>query len=217
MSTLLERAWAEREEQVYPRLFGDLGPGIYPFSLADFTDVFKQDADPRWGTIGVFECSNSQGTFHYVTSGLTNPWDDDAPGPPDSDSGLGVEFVLNSTVRHPSIIKAVQRIGMYELLLAYDRYPGRERLSIGDRIPLGGPLVPGARVTHLVTAWPTQLPSEFSIQSGQAALVQLIGITPDELEFAKKFGSSALLEQLEQHGAHAVTDPFRGSIPLVEV
>lgn len=38
----LEEAWRIREEELYPKLFGGTGPGIFALDTQLFTDVFKQ-------------------------------------------------------------------------------------------------------------------------------------------------------------------------------
>ena len=78
-----EEVWAYREDTVYPRLFGPVGRGIFPLSHTIFTDVFKQEFDPRWLHFGVFEIppTKERDAWLYVTSGMSNAWEDEKPNP----------------------------------------------------------------------------------------------------------------------------------------
>ena len=93
--SLLEDAWEEREEVVYPEVFGDTGPGIYPLSNDVFEQLDAQSVDPRWLTHGVFQSppNDTRNTWVYVTSGMSNPWESDEL---QEYSGFGVEFVLET-------------------------------------------------------------------------------------------------------------------------
>jgi len=56
--SLLEDSWEQREEQVYPELFGGTGEGIYPLDASLFKNQFGIDSvDPRWLHFGVFKCA----------------------------------------------------------------------------------------------------------------------------------------------------------------
>jgi hypothetical protein len=212
----LERVWAFREEQIYPDLFGDLGNGIFTLDQETF-EVFKKDPDPRWLFTGVFESapSSRRPGWLYVSSGLSNPWEQDEPSQSsDEPSGLGVEFFLHTTERGPWAIRMLQRVAAFEILLAHDRYPGRERLAFGDRIPLRGPMVPQSEslLSHLLVAPPASIPKLFQLQSGWVELVQLVGITESEAEYGRENGLEPLLEILDRGGAYSVSNPWRQSL-----
>jgi len=212
----LERVWAHREDQVYPELFGNTGFGIFTLDAETF-GVFKQEPDPRWLFTGVFESepSSKHAGWVYVSSGLSNPWEQDGPAEsPDELSWLGVEFLLRSSQQGAWAIRIVQRIAAYEILLAHDRFPGRERLGFGDRIPLGGPMVPGSEglLTHLLVAPPADQQDVFQLESGCVDLIQLVGITEREAAFGKQNGLDPLLELLRSGGAYEITDPGRASL-----
>src|SRR5262245_917326 len=134
----LERVWAHREEQTYPELFGELGPGIFTLDATTFENVFEASPDPRWLFTGVFECRpcSKHTDCAYVAYGLSNPWHQDDPAhSPDQPSWLGIELVFRTTEQGPWAIRLVQRIAAYEFLLAHERFEGRGRLGFGDRIP----------------------------------------------------------------------------------
>ena len=212
----LERVWADREERIYPGLFGSLGAGIFPLDGETF-EVFKQDPDPRWLFTGVFESepSSKHTDWVYVSSGLSNPWEQDRPAESSDElSWLGVEFVLRSSEQGAWAIRLVQHIAAFEILLAHDRFPGRERLGFGDRIPLGGPMAPGNEglLTYLLVAPPADQQNVFQLESGCVDFVQLVGITEREAAFGKQNGLDPLLELLRSGGAYEITDPARASL-----
>jgi len=90
-----EAAWEHREEVVYRELFGEPeGQGIYVLTPAVFERRFGgRGIDPRWLHHGVlvYPPNDRSGSWKYVTSGLSNAWEDDLPNPHDI-SGLGTEF-----------------------------------------------------------------------------------------------------------------------------
>src|SRR5262245_35209430 len=77
-----ERVWARREDEVYRGLFGDLGGGVHTATIVHFARLQQSPRHPGWLHHGVFGCPPHGGRDHwiYVTSGLSNPWNLDAPG-----------------------------------------------------------------------------------------------------------------------------------------
>jgi hypothetical protein len=210
-----EDAWAFREEEIYPKLFGSPGPGIYPLGAELFTKVFRQDSyDPRWLTHGVFECAPTaqRQNWVYVSSGLSNAWTASSPDPNGS-SGLGCEFILQCPAQAPWAILLVQRMVAFQILLASNRFPGKGLLKEGDRIPLRSPINgAGSQLTSVLVAASPDFAGVQQLPSGHFEFFQFIGITEDEAEFARANGSQILLHQLMDHRAAPVTDPDRISI-----
>jgi hypothetical protein len=211
---VLERVWEYREEVLYRKLFSDLGHGIYPIPAAVFSEVFAQNPDPRWLHVGVFACPPSTGRefWTYVSSGLSNPWEQVSPvADVDSPSGLGVEFVFSTSAPGEWAIHLMHRVLAFELLLSHGRYPGREPLGIGDRIPLRGPIRPGtdSKLDWLLVCPPARLPGRHSLDSGYFVLFELVGATAREAAFAREKGLEALLERLEARRVRSLTDPAR--------
>ncbi len=206
-----EAVWQKREEQVYPELFGQIGQCIFPLSVSLFTETFKQDFDPRWLHCGVFEsppCDQHK-SWLYVTSGMSNAWEDEQPDA-DGPSGLGCEFVFESSVQGNWAILRIQQLMAFQILLAHDRYPGRDLLSSFDRIPLRGSITPEDSVlTHLMIAPPVGYPASFGLESGQVDLLAVVGISDAEAQFARDHDGAALLQILQQNNAFPVTDPTR--------
>ena len=212
----LERVWAHREDRIYPEIFGSLGSGIFTLNGGTF-DLLQQEPDPRWLFTGVFESepSSKHAGWIYVSSGLSNPWEQEGPAESSDElSWLGVEFLLRCTEQGAWAIRIVQRIAAYEILLAHDRFPGRERLSIGDRIPLGGPMGPQREglLTHLLVAPPAANQKRFQLESGCVDFIQLVGISEREAAFGRERGLDPLLEILRSGNAYEVTDPARASL-----
>jgi len=214
-SDWFEEAWAQREETIYPSLFGELGEGIFTLDADVFSKSFRQtEIDPRWLRLGVFESPPNahHASWLYVSSGLSNAWDDEQPDP-ESASGLGCEFVFESTVRGDWAIRLVQNLVAYQILLSCGRYPGQPLLGLHDRIPVGGALpVPGSKITKLMLVEPEPLLDSFRILSGRVTLLRIAGITEDEARFAKERGGDELLPLLHAADAIPITDPLRESV-----
>jgi len=212
--SLLDRAWAEREEDAYPALFGDLGPGIYPLDASLFAETFGQTAvDPRWLHYGVFRGAPGGGRRHwtFVTSGLSNPWEADEP---EERSGLGHEFILEAAVGPDWLLQRVQHVLAFQILLAHGRYPGRAPIAPYDRLPLRGSLDPagGSELTYLMACPPAEPRRSLRLVSGVFELYSLVGITEAEAAFARVEGGDRLEELLRGAGAFPVIDPGRPSV-----
>jgi hypothetical protein len=215
--SLLHRVWTQREVDVYPTLFGDLGPGVYPIPISVFTDAFRESPDPRWLHVGVFASPPNRTRDHalYVSSGLSNPWEDEVADT-STPSGLGVEYLFASRVSGDWAIEMMHRILAYDLLLSHERYPGQEPLNVGHRIPLGAPMVSGpaseSAVTRVLVGATSSLPSGFTLDSGPVRFLQLIGITDAEAAYGREHGDEALIRLLREHDAYDITDPTRRSL-----
>jgi hypothetical protein len=213
----LEEVWRLREQEVYPALFGPVGRGIFPLTLELFSRRFGQaDVDPRWLFLGVFEFppTAQRKSWLYVTSGYSNPWDQD-PAAYDSkaESGAGVEFTLAVSEQGDWAIETLQAMLAFDLLLAAGRFPNGQPLSLHDRIPLRGPLDGRAEceIRNLIMVEIEDGAGEFSLPSGKVLLVGFTGVTDSELAFAKAKGSPALIDRLRNGGHHPVTNPRRRS------
>src|SRR5215475_117616 len=110
-SDWFEKIWEYREEIIYPEFFGEL-EGIYALSGDIFLKTFGQETyDPRWLFYGVFISPPSvkRNSWLYVTSGMSNPWDDE-PSTSSDLSGLGCEFVFETVEKGEWAILLVQNI-----------------------------------------------------------------------------------------------------------
>jgi hypothetical protein len=214
----LETVWEMREEQVYPALFGPVRRGIFPVDQALFTGQFGQTSvDPRWLVHGVFEYAPTadRPSWLYVTSGLSNPWEQEPSGyDPGDVSGTGVEFILPVARQGDWAIRLLQQVLAFALLLEAGRFPGADPLAFGDRIPLGAPIdgQPSCRLRHLLVVEPETLARRFSLPSGEVTLMALTGISDEERDLAKTHSSAALIGMLRAAGQLAITDPTRASL-----
>jgi hypothetical protein len=104
-----EGVWADREESVFPRLFGPQPRGVFTLSPSIFLETFKQASfDPRWLHYGVFEFrpTSTRSSWLYVTSGMSNAWGDDEPHP-DGPSGFGCELEQGGD----NLVQILTRVG----------------------------------------------------------------------------------------------------------
>lgn len=214
----LEEVWRIREEEVYPALFGPTSRGTFPLRMEMFTGQFGQtEVDPRWLHYGVIEFAPtaSRRSWLYVTSGHSNPWEQSPEEyDPYSESGAGVEFTFATSEPGDWAIMALQSVLTLDILLSVGRFPGKESLSLHDRIPLRAPVNgdPTCVLRNLVLTKPEGIGSEFQLPSGKVLLVALTAISDDELKFAKETSSAALIDRLRVAGFHPTTDPQRRSI-----
>ncbi len=75
----VEEIWGIREEEIYPKLFGPVSRGIFPLTHELFSRFGGAEVDPRWLFLGVFEFAPTpeRASWLYVTSGYSNPSEDD--------------------------------------------------------------------------------------------------------------------------------------------
>ena len=205
--SLLEDAWEEREEVVYPEVFGDTGPGIYPLSNDVFEQLDAQSVDPRWLTHGVFQSppNDTRNTWVYVTSGMSNPWESDEP---QDYSGFGVEFVLETEQASTWAINVLHTLMAYNLMLASGQMGEPGLLDYGDRIPFAL----SEDIAAMVIAPPFQLPENIDIKSGRVDFLQIVGVTEAELTYAQETSSEALIEMLIEETGGLITAKQRKSV-----
>ncbi|MGA1341449.1 MAG: suppressor of fused domain protein [Hyphomonas sp.] len=214
----LEEVWRIREEEVFPTLFGQQARGIFALPLEMFTQQFGQsEIDPRWLHYGVFEFAPtiSRRSWLYLTSGHSNPWEQSpADYDPSGESGIGVEFTLATTEPGDWAIRTLQSMLAFDILLWAGRFPGKEYIGLGDRIPLRAPVNGDAQcaLRNLVMTEAEGIPDEFQLPSGKVILTGFTAITDAELSEAKQHGTPALVDRLRAAGFHPVNDPHRPSI-----
>lgn len=214
----LESVWTEREDVIYPKLFGSVSRGIFVLSIEMFAQTFGQsEVDPRWLTHGVIEFAPtaSRASWLYVTSGTSNPWEVAPEDYPRQEySGMGTELVLESDSQAEWPIVALQQLLAYNILLAHGRFGDIEALDYGARVPLGGP-VDGRSETllrFLVVTRASHYAASFQLPSGKVDLLHLVGVTESERDFAKVSSTHNLIELLAARGAGSVTDPRRTAV-----
>lgn len=210
-----EAAWAVREEEVYPSLFGSHDSTIAVLTAHLFQNTFKQESvDPRWLHSGVFEVppNSSRASWLYVSSGLSNAWEDGSPDPT-GPSGLGMEFVLQTPRREEWAIDRLAHVVAFQSLISGGKYPGRGLLDLYDRIPLRCPISgEPSELTWLTVGPPDGLPTSFQLPTGSVDILTIVGITETEAAHARAHGGDKLLEILRSGGAFPVTDAKRASL-----
>jgi hypothetical protein len=205
--SFLEESWEEREEKSYKEIFGDTGPGIFPLSNEIFDRMNAKGIDPRWLTHGVFKCppNGNRNTWAYVTSGMSNPWETEEA---EEYSGLGVEFLMETENEETWAIEVLQTLMAYNLLLAAGQMGDYPPLDYGHRVPLAL----SESIKAMMFAYPINFPANFSIKSGSVDLLQAVGITPSELEAAKRTSSEEIKEKLISNAGGLLTCKERASV-----
>jgi len=217
MQKWFEAQWSEREEKVYPQLFGDLGGGAWPAARATYERFQKEPAHPGWLHHVVFGCPPHGGRqgWLYVTSGLSNPWNLERPGrDPSGYSGLGFELAIELAAPAEFAPELLHNLMAYELLVAVGRYPESKLFEYGNRIPLRGSISPqfDSAIRWLLVEQPRHYPSAFELPAGRVDLFHLVGATDAEVDFAVQSGHEELVAILRRNSAHPVTDPARASL-----
>ena len=212
----LESVWELREEQLYPALFGDIARGVFVLEPNDFAQLGCGQVDPRWLHLGEFEMAPtpSRPSWVYVTSGGSTPWED-APDQydPEAYSWLGVEFLLETPEPADWAIHLLKRLFAFHVLSAHGHFGERPGITLGARIPIRAPLDRGSSALDSVIAVaPPWVAATQSLPSGKFDLVELVGVTGDELAFAKAEGTTALFERLVAAGVGTLTDVRRASV-----
>lgn len=208
----LEEIWEEREERIYPAMFGPLR-GIFTIPAWRFAR-FEAPPDPRWLTVGVFECAPTpaRSTWLYVTSGLSNPWDGEKD--PSEPSGYGCEFAVETNVQAEWPIKVLHHLASIQLLSMSKRIES-EPLGRGDRIGMGGAIDnASSALRHVLLTEPTTFPATLQQRSGTAEWLFCVGLTDDEKAFAREHGNDELLSRLRAAGAFPITDASRATVRL---
>ncbi len=164
-----ERAWADREEKIFPSLSGPESRGIFPLSHSIFLETFKQPSfDPRWLHYGVIEFrpTTTRSSRLYVTSGMSNACEDDEPRS-DGPSEFGCESVLGAAEQGDWAILRLQHLMAFQILLEHGRYPGLEPITPHDRVPLRASITPEASDHRLlIVAPPVSFTSPFERTAG---------------------------------------------------
>jgi hypothetical protein len=213
----LEEVWRIREEEIYPALYGKAGRGIFPLSPELFSQRFgKPDPNPRWLRHGVIEFmpKPDRPSWLYVTSGYSNPWDQD-PETYDvfGDSGSGIELIFAASEQAPWAIELLQSLLAFDILHGAGHYPGQEAPKMGSLIPLRQSINgdPACTLRGVFMTPVEDFPNEFTLPSGRVLMVGYTGVTEAELDYGRRQGPRALIDRLRAAGAHPVTDPRRAS------
>lgn len=212
----LEAVWAHREDVIYPEIFGGESRGIFPLSQSSFQPFPNAQVDPRWLHYGVFELSptKTRESWVYVTSGHSNPWDTlPEEYNPDTISGSGVEFSIEALERGDWAIRFLLRMLAFDLLLSSGHFGEKPPLNLHDRIPIGGPIDGNAEtsITNVILHAPESYSTSFQLPSGKVDILQFIGVTDAERDFARDEGFPKLRDKLYSVGCFPATNLRRSS------
>lgn len=211
---LLTRAWTQREEELYPLLFGELGEGIYTLPAAVFEQGFaQQHIQPEWLSYGVLEAKPwpRRNSWLYVSSGLSNPLGESLLDDAREDiSGLGIEFVIETPEQAPWAVSLIHHMMAYHLLMVYGKFDEDiAALDYFDCIALGQA---GAGLPFLMIVKPLHYPATAQLDSGAFDFFHLLGITHEEYQFAAEAGAEELYAILRRELPSLQTDPKRTSL-----
>ena len=215
-SEWFEELWTDREDRVYRSVFGDLGEGVYTAGPKVY-ERFGKEPHPGWLNHGVFACPphDERASWIFVTSGLSNPWNLDAPGKdPSGFSGVGFELVLETTAPADWAVPLLHNLMAYELLVAVGTYRDAELFEYGNRVPLEASITPSfdSAIRWLLVEAPEHYRASFELASGRVDFFHLVGATDAEVALAREKGQDALVGLLKQRGVHPRTDADRGSL-----
>ncbi|MGC8625147.1 MAG: suppressor of fused domain protein [Phycisphaerae bacterium] len=210
-----ESVWKQREEVVYPTLFGPFADTIHTLSASWFQAMGFKEVDPRWLTHGVlvFPPHAHRDNWLYVTSGLSNPWGvDPAEIRQDQYSGLGFEFFMQTVKPAPWAIEVLSSLMAMQILAAQELVDGG-LLEPFDRVPLGRTIDGSAEslVRNVLILPPEHVPTHARLHSGVFDLFLCVGITDAEMQFARAQDGPGLQKLLLHHGYLPVTDAARRS------
>jgi hypothetical protein len=168
------------------------------FGPSDPPDQILSPADPNlflnWpgGGIYQFPPNGNRASWHYVTSGLSQPDidDDGVPRPVVDDdgeqySGFRIELVIST------IDNVVWAPDVLINLVKYLLFQENARVILpGDRIPCNGPLVleTSTPLRYLLATTSTEYENEILLPVGKCQLVHLIGSTQAEIDCALTMG-----------------------------
>lgn len=168
------------------------------YGPTDPLDRILSPCDPsllvNWPGGGIYQYppNGSRTSWHYVTSGLSQPdFDDDGNPEPivDDDgerySGFGIELVISA------IEKVEWAPDVLINLVKYLLFQETARIILpGDRIPCKGPLVLDMTtpLTYLVATDSTEYETNILLPVGQCRLVHLVGCTQGEIDAALTMG-----------------------------
>lgn len=142
----------------------------------------------NWAGGGVYQYPphGKRTSWHYVTSGLSQPDVDDdgnAQSVVDDDgqrySGFGIELVMSTREEVAWAPQVLMNLVKYLLFQENSRI-----ILPGDRIPCGGPLVleTDTPLNFLIATTSTDYETEILLPAGQCQLVHLIGCTQAEID-----------------------------------
>jgi hypothetical protein len=200
-----ESTWRYREKLLYPAYLACQTDGsIITIPYVAFAQMGAEQVDPRWLHCGVvtFPPAPKRVGFTWMTSGLSNAWNDDRPDPV-STSGLGIELRLDGVSPEDWPKDVLLRLSALQLLIGAGRVSGARVLGDGDRVRVG-PETFGK--SSAMTSLLATKAAGFQLPSGSFDVIQLFAIADAEREFAAAHGVEALMRVLRQSTSYPISD-----------
>ncbi|MCK8501377.1 MULTISPECIES: suppressor of fused domain protein [Myxococcus] len=215
-----EDCWADRDEVEYPKMFGAIDEGVFTLDQTDAIQAWMEseiaqvegEPDPNWGPMGVRVAKPSPDYpyWTYVTSGLSNPFTI-APGEeiaPDAPSGIGYEMVIHTPEEAKWPVFRLLDMMAYNLVCM-------RAFALNHRYPVEGTLDGGdSKLSGFVFVRDPSRPDHFALESGKVQLLTLVGVTKNEMAFARSNGMDKLMEKLVAAGSGYITRPERDEVKL---
>jgi hypothetical protein len=149
------------------------------------------------------------GHWHYVSYGLSELYEKETDEP--EVSGFGFELTLR-VARGDEAEPPAWALAFLQKLARYVFDTGNV-LDVGHQFDTEGPLAPGVdtRMHAVVIARDPQLP-RLTTPFGRVDFLQVVGVTDDEYELLKDWGTESLLAALAERDPLLVTDLHRPSL-----
>ncbi len=190
------------------------------FGPTEPPDQILSPSDPElvanWpgGGVHQYPPRGTRRTWHYVTHGLSQPFDEadaeEFATDPDSASGFGVEFVISTP--EPCTWAPDVLIGLVKYLLLDE---DARAIEPGHRFACE---VEGlvTELDHMLAIMSPEYECQLVLPGGHCTLVHLVGTTEAEVDQAREHGgmdgSLILFDVLVSAGVGCTTDPTRKSL-----
>jgi suppressor of fused len=178
-------------------LSGEHGPSEPAFHFAtDFHQRVISGGPEAIDGFSAYRATNPD-HWHVVTFGMSELYTKDTDDP--DLSGWGFELTIRTPWRDDQA--PMWTVGLLQRLANRTRSHARRALAVGDRINNERPIA--GQSTALTALIFTEDPNLGTIDTphGRVQFLQVVGITHDELLFAKQEGSDQLLELLRRREA----------------
>lgn len=211
-NTLLHAGWEQRDEGIYPDLFGSPEGDTELLTEEIFKQDFgRKDVHPFWLHHGVltFAPTSSRKTWLYATTGMSTAFDSEV----DDWSGLGVEFILETHEQSDWAADKLARLMAFNLLIAIGHYKDLSDMRAGSLVRLDVPIDRReSELRNVVALTPADHPSEFHLVTGKAEFLQMVAITDTEADFVDAMGANKLAEKLVAMPDRFTINPTRKAI-----
>lgn len=192
--------------------FGQVLVGLEP-DLAELSHMIDEDDDNSsiepFEVARVFRNTTHPDHWHYVTFGLSDLYGRNKEVDTEF-SGLGFELTIRVAAEDETPpygpLNALREMARYV-------YSSKRIFERGQYIDAGGPVAPGSNLEGFAVTLDTQLGVVQSL-SGRVELLQVFGLTRDELEWVKDNDPETLLQVMARTNPLLVTFINRDSIFL---